>query len=100
MPKIEFVHDPEIDKGGAGKRHTVKIDAVQRGGGMLSILIEQRRGSADRPLSREEVLAKFRRLASDALAPTAADEVIERVDALERQPDLARLMALITTRAA
>ena len=30
MPKIEIVHDPEIDKGGAGKRHTVKIDAERR----------------------------------------------------------------------
>ena len=27
LPRIEFIHDPELDLGGAAKRHAVKIDA-------------------------------------------------------------------------
>jgi 2-methylcitrate dehydratase PrpD len=95
MPKIDIVHDPEIDKGGAGKRHAVKIDALRTDGSKLSATVEQRRGSADHPLPRDEVIAKFRRLAS-TLSPSAIDELIARVDDLEHQPDLTPVLTLIT----
>lgn len=97
MPKIDIVHDPEIDKGGAGKRHTVKIDAVQNDGKALSTMVEQRRGSADHPLPRDEVVAKFRRLAATSLASSVIDELIALVDGLEAQADLQRLTALIAS---
>jgi aconitate decarboxylase len=32
IPKISIVHDPELDRGGAGKRHAVGIKAVQSDG--------------------------------------------------------------------
>jgi aconitate decarboxylase len=94
LPRIDFQHDPELDRGGAGKRYAVKIDAVRKAGTTLSIMIEQRRGSADHPLPRQEVEAKFRRLASIALSPTAIDEVIGLIGELERQPDLNGLRTL------
>src|SRR5271165_375186 len=68
LPRIDFQHDPELDRGGVGKRHAVKVDAVRKDGTTLSTVVEQRRGSADHPLPREEVEAKFRRLASIALS--------------------------------
>ena len=100
MPKIAIVHDPEIDTGGAGKRHTVKIDAVRRDGTSLSTVKEQRRGSADHPLPHDEVVAKFRRLAAVALSSAAIDELIElHPRARSAARDLQRLTALISSAA-
>ena len=98
VAKIDIVHDPELDRAGAAKRHAVKIDAVQRDGQTLSVMVEQRRGSAEHPLARAEVEAKFRRLAALALSPGDIDAVIGSVGELERQTNLKPLLDLITAR--
>jgi hypothetical protein len=59
-------------------------------------MVEQRRGSADHPLSRDEVEAKFRRIAAVVLPPSAIQELIELVGKIDRQPDVGRLVKLIT----
>lgn len=99
IPKVEIVHDPELDRAGASARHAVHIEAVRRDGEVLSVSIVQRRGSAEHPLGRDEVEAKFRRLAAIALPQSAIEEVIEGVGELERQSELTRLVHLITARA-
>jgi aconitate decarboxylase len=96
LPHIHFLHDPDLDEGGAIKRHAVKIEAVLRDGRVLSSEIEQRRGSPDRPLSIAEVEEKFRRLAAVALAPSAADDLVGLVAMLEHQSDLGRLIHLMS----
>ena len=98
VPRIEIIHDPDLDRGGAAKRHAVKIDAALKDGSTLSAYVEQRRGSADHPLSAAEVEQKFSRLAATFLAEAAIGELIEIVGQLELQPDLKRLIGLITTR--
>jgi 2-methylcitrate dehydratase PrpD len=97
MPRIEIIHDPDLDRGGAAKRHAVKIDAVLKDGSVLSTYIEQRRGSADHPLSVVEIEQKFSRLAADLLSEAATGELIEIVAQLELQRDMKRLIELITT---
>ena len=97
LPLIKIVHDPELDKGGAAKRHAVKIDAALKDGAVLSAFVEQRRGSAEHPLSTIEIEKKFRRLAALSLSEAAMDEVIDLVSRLEAQADLTRLVALMTT---
>ncbi len=97
IPRISFVHDPDIDLGGAGKRHAVKIEAVLSDGRRLTTAIEQRRGSSQHPLSDEEILQKFRRLARPSLNEEQVEETIARVAALESEPDLKRLSELLTT---
>jgi aconitate decarboxylase len=97
IPRIDFRHDPELDRGGAARRHAVVIDAVLKDGCRLSTTVEQRRGSAEHPLSRDEVKAKFARIAAVVLPPPAIDELVELVEKIDRQADLSRLAALITT---
>jgi 2-methylcitrate dehydratase PrpD len=97
LPRISIVHDADLDRGGAGKRHAVRIDATRTDGGTLTTFVEQRRGSSEHPLSRTEVEQKFRRLAAVSLTKTAIDELTALVDQLEQQPDVKRLVALITT---
>src|SRR5262249_21340245 len=96
IPRIEISHDSKLDAGGAAKRHAVHIDATLKSGERLSAEIEQRRGSADHPLSSAEVERKFRRLASVSRASSDIDELVDAVHELERNPDLERLITLIT----
>src|SRR5262249_31007580 len=37
LPRIRFLHDPELDRGGATKRHAVRIEALRKNGSVLSI---------------------------------------------------------------
>jgi aconitate decarboxylase len=97
LPRINIVHDVDLDRGGAGKRHAVRIDATRMDGSILTTFVEQRRGSSEHPLSRAEVEQKFRRLAAISLTEAAIDELIALVDQLENQPDVKRLAALIRT---
>jgi 2-methylcitrate dehydratase PrpD len=99
LPRIEFVHDPELDRGGATKRHAVRIEAVRNDGSTLSTTVEQRRGSADHPLATAEIERKFRQLAAIALPADAIEKIIGMVAAIERETDLKALTSLIAARA-
>jgi aconitate decarboxylase len=96
LPRIEILHDPDLDRGGASKRHAVKVDAVLRNGQTMSVSVVQRRGSFDHPLSATEAEQKFRRLAAPSLLEPEVDEVIELVQRIEREPGVKRLMSLLT----
>jgi aconitate decarboxylase len=100
LPRISFVHDPELDRGGAAKRHAVRMEAVRKDGGVMSATIEQRRGSAEHPLTTTEIEQKFQKLAAIVLAAPAIEELIHLVGAIEREKNLQRLATLITTCAA
>lgn len=100
LSRIEIVHDPELDRGGPGKRHAVHVDAVLRNGQTMSAYFEQRRGSANHPLSASETEQKFRRLASTSLSGPDADDVMQLVQEIEREPGVARLMSLLALNSA
>jgi aconitate decarboxylase len=95
LPRISFLHDPELDRGGATKRHAVRIEAYRRDGSTLSTEIEQRRGSVDHPLSAAEVEQKFRRLAALVLSPQDIDEAVGLIATIERKDHFASLVNLI-----
>lgn len=94
IPKIELRHDPELDAGGAAKRHSVRVEARLTDGRVLHTEVEQRKGSAEKPLSAEEVTAKFRRLAATTLSEDAIDGIVSAVNALETAQDLHGLAQL------
>ena len=95
MPRITFMHDPELDRGGATKRHAVRIEALRRDGSVLSTEIEQRRGSPNRPLGIGEVEQKFRRLAGVVLSPRDIEDVMGLVATIQRKNHLEKLVSLI-----
>jgi aconitate decarboxylase len=96
LARIEIVHDPELDRGGAVKRHAVHVDATLSNGQTMSAYVEQRRGSPDHPLSATETEQKFRRLASTSLLESDTDGVMQLMQRIEREPDVERLMSLLT----
>jgi 2-methylcitrate dehydratase PrpD len=55
------------------------------------------KGEPEAPMSRAEIEGKFRELALMAITPAAADRVIERVWALDRQPGVAGVLDAIAS---
>jgi aconitate decarboxylase len=96
ITRMKFVHDPELDLGGAAKRHAVKVEARLTTGKTLTTYIEQRLGSAARPVSNEIVVAKFRRLAAAALGADQIEETISLVERLEQESNVTRLAHLLS----
>jgi aconitate decarboxylase len=84
IERIKIVHDPELDLGGAEKRHAVIAEARLRDGRTRSVKIEQRTGSAQRPISREQLTAKFFQLASQHLDRDRAERLIDDIWSLDR----------------
>jgi 2-methylcitrate dehydratase PrpD len=97
LPRIDIVHDPELDRGGAGRRHAVRVDAMLTNGQTMSAYVEQRSGSADHPLPATETERKFQRLAATFLLEAEAEEVMLLVQRIEREPGIERLMSLLSS---
>jgi 2-methylcitrate dehydratase PrpD len=89
--RIEVAHDPELDAGGSAKRHASWVEADLSDGRVVRAYTEQRRGSAHHPLSREEIIAKFRGLAPKALRVDAIENLQQLILAIKDQPDLTAL---------
>ena len=98
IERMTIVHDPALDLGGAAKRHAVRVEARRTDGVVLKTYVEQRRGSAEHPLSAAEIEAKFRYLAKKRLHPDAINEIIAEIETLEDKPDIIKLMESISQR--
>jgi aconitate decarboxylase len=91
IDRIEVVHDPELDAGGAAKRHASWVEADLTDGRVVRAYTEQRRGSAHHPLPPDEIIAKFRGLAAKALRADAIETLQHLILTIEDQPDLTAL---------
>ena len=96
IDRIEILHDPALDAGGAAKRHAVRVEARLADGAVLEEYVEQRRGSPDHPLTAAELEDKFRRTAGAVLNATAVEELMRLVASLEESERLDRLGDLLT----
>jgi hypothetical protein len=56
---------------------------------------DYRRGSPKNPLTRDDRLDKFGRLASAVLSPDRSQKVVSTVDKIERLEDVAGLVSLL-----
>jgi aconitate decarboxylase len=93
--RMRIVHDPALDAGGTARRHTSRIEARLSNGERLTVTTEQRRGSSHRPLSEDEIIAKFRALAAKVLGTCAVDELQDLVLSIETLPDITALSRLL-----
>jgi 2-methylcitrate dehydratase PrpD len=97
IKKVEIVHDPELDIGGAPKRHAVKTFARATDGRTFEQYVEQRRGSPQHPLARTEIEQKFQRTAGAALAAGAVDKLFNQVGSIESLGDMREIGATLRT---
>lgn len=68
--------------------------AVLKSGDVVEVRVDQLPGSPEAPLSREAHLDKFRRCMAFGGYEARAEEMIQRVDAIEEETDVGALLAL------
>lgn len=89
-----YVHaDPDIDAKGNAYRHYTRLAVTRTDGEVVREVRERARGSAKIPLTTDEVIAKFGKLASKVLAPDELARLralVERVADLSDSRDLTR----------
>jgi len=92
--RITILHDPDLDDAGWAAGNPVQIELTD---GTRLEAWGHARGTPERPIPREDVVAKFRKTTAAALEQRAQDALIERCDRLETLPDATELLALLPT---
>lgn len=82
MNRIELQVDPEIDAGFPGKR-AARVMVQLRDGRELEYFQPNRKGDPEEPLSDEDLNDKFIELAGPVLGESAANQLVQRLWALE-----------------
>ncbi len=83
LGKIEVVADPEIDALFPGVKRAV-VTVTTKDGAAFTKQEDFAKGRAERPLSDEELIGKFRANAKDVMSETRLDEIVEATFGLEQ----------------
>lgn len=94
--KIEVLEDPEFEALGDEGRHGVKLEVQLRDGKSYNEKVLHAKGSDKNPMTREEVLQKFRLLASRLLSPSRLQELEETLLHPEKLEDARKIGSLLT----
>jgi 2-methylcitrate dehydratase PrpD len=93
--KIEVVEDSQFDALGDEGRHGVDLEVQLRGGKSYSEKVLHAKGSDKDPMTRDEVLQKFRSLASRVLSRSRVEELAETLLNLEKLSDARQIGKLL-----
>jgi 2-methylcitrate dehydratase PrpD len=77
-------------------RGAARVEIRLKDGRRFATTVAKARGSLERPLSDEDIEAKFRDLATMTGAGSRANAIIQAVWELDREPDARRLIALLS----
>ena len=91
--KVEVVADPRIDA--RRPRREAIVELTLADGTQMSEWVRDVRGTAENPMTREEVVAKARDLISPVLGSTACAALVEKVLALENVKDVRELRPVL-----
>lgn len=94
--KIAVVEDPEFEALGDEGRHGVNLEVRLRDGKSYSEKVLHARGSDKHPMTREEVLQKFRFLASRVLSRSRLEKLEDTLLNLEKLEDARKLGELLS----
>jgi aconitate decarboxylase len=94
--RFEVYADPEIDAGGRGHRHEVRVAIELNDGRVINGYADAAPGSASYPLTPEAIRAKFSNLASRHVGEARAAELLELIGDLENLDDLTPLWEALT----
>jgi aconitate decarboxylase len=92
---VAVAEDPAITARGASYRHMVHVTVELRDGTTLQETVEAPRGSEQAFASADDVVAKFRKLASRRIAPIQVEAIITQVMEAERIDSVASLAHLL-----
>jgi len=91
--KIQLVPDAELEK--LLPRRVAIMEVTFTDGTLLSERVDAVRGTAENPMSREEVLSKARDLMASVLGAATSTSLINKVLALETVKDIRELRPLL-----
>jgi 2-methylcitrate dehydratase PrpD len=94
--KIQLVPDEELQR--RLPRREAIVEITLNDGTRLSEHVEAVRGTAENPMTREEVVAKSRQLMEPVLGAAASASLIEKVFGLENLKDIRELRPLLQLR--
>ncbi len=92
IKRISITHDPALDGKGYTAGNPIEIEL--RNGTVLSAW-GKARGGVDNPVSRDEVVEKFRKVTARRLMPAAQDAIIEQCWRLDSADDVSALIAAL-----
>jgi 2-methylcitrate dehydratase PrpD len=79
--KIKLVHDQELEK--LMPRREAVVEVILTDGKMLSERVGAVRGTAENPMTREDIIAKARDLITPVLGAATCQKLIDKVVAIE-----------------
>jgi 2-methylcitrate dehydratase PrpD len=91
--KVKLVHDEELER--LMPKRVAIVEVTLAGGKTLSERVEAVRGTADNPMTREEVVAKARELIAPVLGGATTSKLIERILDLDRVANVRELRPLL-----
>ena len=94
--RIEVIEDSQFDLLGDEGRHGVDVEVELRDGKSHREKVLHAKGSDKHPMQREEVLQKFRLLASRVLSRSRVDKLEDTLLNLERLDDARQIAKLLT----
>jgi aconitate decarboxylase len=94
---VEVREDPAITALGKAFRHMVRVEAVLRDGIRLEETVEAPRGSEHSFASADDVIGKFRKLASRRIPGAQVERIADAVLGAERLDDCSRLARLLAS---
>jgi 2-methylcitrate dehydratase PrpD len=94
--KIEVVEDPELEALGDEGRHGVDLEVQLQDGRRYSERVLHAKGSDRHPMTRDEVLQKFRLLAAHVLSRSRVERLEATLLNLEKLDDARKLPRLLT----
>jgi aconitate decarboxylase len=93
--KIEVLEDPQFDALGDEGRHGVELEVQLKNGKSYSEKVLHAKGSDKQPMTGEEVLKKFRLLASRVLPRARVDKLEDTLLNLEKLDDATKIGKLL-----
>jgi 2-methylcitrate dehydratase PrpD len=91
--KVQLIPDEELER--LYPRRVTIVEVTFTDGTRLSERVEAVRGTAENPMTRQEVIAKCRDLMSPVLGMSATSKLIDKVMDLESTRDIRELRPLL-----
>ena len=94
--KVKGVSDARLDQEAerTGNLFASVIEAKTKDGKTYTTKTEYPKGEPENPLSKEQILNKFRRLASGVIGPDRSERIISLIEELEKVDDISKIMSL------
>jgi len=95
IPKIHIEEDADLDAGGPGKRHSVRVKVFLKNGRQFERKVDYPLGNPKNPMTPGDLENKFRKLAGKVFTENKVDQLISTIDHLDQIDDVHQLSKLL-----